>query len=130
MAARLGNGPDDVAYGGNADVLERVRALVNAEPEIGRPAVAARLGITLHAAQMALRELGHRGRPGVRRARSSALIVTIESSYDQEDGVHEAVASTEGGPDRGFGRAEHAIDAQAMALRDLADRWQCVPRVA
>lgn len=37
-------------------------------------------------------------------SRTATLTVTVKSSY------------------RGFGRAEHCVDAQAAALRDLADR--------
>lgn len=48
--------------------------------------------------------------------------VVLESWFDQEDGVWEAKAYLADSPDRsGWGRAEHCVDAQAMALRQLAN---------
>ena len=58
---------------------------------------------------------------------TTTLTVTLTSSYDQEDGVYEVEASYAGDMHRGYGRASALIDAQAYALRDLADRFLCVP---
>jgi hypothetical protein len=57
------------------------------------------------------------------RPRRAALTVTLVSTMDQEDDAWDVVAEVLDAPDfRGFGRAEHCNEAQAAALRDLADR--------
>lgn len=63
------------------------------------------------------------------RPRRAALTVTLVSTMDPEADAWDVVAEVVGAPDfRGFGRAEHCVEAQAAALRDLADRIGGTPR--